>query len=595
MVTIRPEFGHFHEVPFGVSFALTFDRQFNRDVGHMLTPAEQLFLEQINRARLDPEAEAARFGIGLNDPTPPDSGDEPADDGPEETLTGEARQPLAHNALLSEASENHSDDMVEREYFDHVSPDDSYPQDRADDVGYEGGVGENLAQMASTGDLSLEEAVTTGLPHPSDPKPPHHEGLFLSAGHRVNMLNEQYREFGVAQVADTRTNKDGVEYNYSIITNKFGIPADDKVFLTGVVFNNGDYEPFYSIGSGRGAFDIAAGDASTTTWAAGGYSLAVDSDPAVTVTLGQGANATTVTVDLSGSNVKLDLLNGERLLTSGDVVLGSGALDVQMLGTADNSVTGNGEGNFFYVGRGDNTLFGGGGIDTAVFSGLHADYEVETAADGRVTVTDKRDGVDSDGVNELTGVSRLQFSDDETVDLYDPVQLSVSLMDLGGAEVADAGLRFTVSDNVFFDAQSVVDGPFVLDLPAETAGRLDIVGEAGTGASLDVQDALNVLRLAVGLEPSFGPETPHDLIAADVNRDGEVNVDDALNVLRAAVDLPATGAGQHVMLDPDQSLDHITDDNVSYDTGLDLGGFSEDSGLDVQVVLLGDVGASHAV
>ena len=34
-----------------------------------LTGNEQLFLELVNRARLDPAAEAARYGIGLNDPT----------------------------------------------------------------------------------------------------------------------------------------------------------------------------------------------------------------------------------------------------------------------------------------------------------------------------------------------------------------------------------------------------------------------------------------------------------------------------------------------------------------------------------------------
>ena len=77
-----------------------------------LTGNEQLFLELVNRARLDPAAEAARYGIGLNDPTPGHPSDTPSS-----VLTPDAKQPLAYNALLTLAAERHSDDMLDRNFF----------------------------------------------------------------------------------------------------------------------------------------------------------------------------------------------------------------------------------------------------------------------------------------------------------------------------------------------------------------------------------------------------------------------------------------------------------------------------------------------
>ena len=106
-----------------------------------------------------------------------------------------------------------------------------------------------------------------------------------------------------------------------------------------------------------------------------------------------------------------------------------------------------------------------------------------------------------------------------------------------------------------------------------------------------------MLRLAVGLPPSFGPATPQDLIAADVDFSGRIGVDDALDVLRVAVGLGAPGAfpGDHVLLDPDDPLDDVTVHDVSYASGIDLDHTMAGGSLDLQVVTLGDLGAVNAV
>ena len=84
---------------------------------------------------------------------------------------------------------------------------------------------------------------------------------------------------------------------------------------------------------------------------------------------------------------------GVRLIGTGEADVLSGTnLDDQFTGLA-----------------GDDTLDGGEGLDTAVFSGGHDDYSLETTADGSVLITDLR--VDGEGRDHLLGIEQLQFSD----------------------------------------------------------------------------------------------------------------------------------------------------------------------------------------
>ncbi|MCC5999883.1 MAG: VCBS domain-containing protein [Pararhodobacter sp.] len=70
-----------------------------------------------------------------------------------------------------------------------------------------------------------------------------------------------------------------------------------------------------------------------------------------------------------------------------------------------------------------------------------------------------------------------------------------------------------------------------------------------TDGSFSARDALEVLRLAVGLAPSWGPASPMDYVAADINQDGQVTAADALDVLRAAVGLQSAHPPRWIFLD----------------------------------------------
>src|ERR1700710_3102085 len=99
------------------------------------TSLEQLILELVNRARLDPVAEAARFGIVLHE------GDAAA-----ETISTASKQPLAMNETLLGTSRAHSQDMIDRDYFAHDTPEGLDPFERMNNAGYNfSTAGENIA------------------------------------------------------------------------------------------------------------------------------------------------------------------------------------------------------------------------------------------------------------------------------------------------------------------------------------------------------------------------------------------------------------------------------------------------------------------
>lgn len=89
--------------------------------------------------------------------------------------------PLHDNAVLRKAAENKLEDMFDKQYFEHKSPDGKMPSDVIKAVGYEYViVGENLALGNFKDDQVLVQAWMD------------------SPGHRANILNKKYQEIGTA-------------------------------------------------------------------------------------------------------------------------------------------------------------------------------------------------------------------------------------------------------------------------------------------------------------------------------------------------------------------------------------------------------------
>ena len=331
-----------------------------------LTAAEQYLLELINRARLDPQAEANRYGVGLN------SGLQSG------TIDGSAKQVLAPNTRLESAAASHSQWMLNADTFSHTGAGGSNPGERMTSAGYQFSGSwtwrENLAWTGSTGSISLSRAIEQ-----------HHEGLYRSAGHRANTFAEDIREIGVAQVSGKFTYQ-GNTYNASMLTEKFA-KSGSEVYITGVSYNDSDGDRFYSIGEGRGGVWVRADGEVDQTASAGGYAIGVSADEASAVRVGINASTfATLTIDTTEGNAKLDMVrlsNGSWVLeTSADVDLTAGIPNARLLGAdhlelrgsgGNNLLAGNKGNNFIAGGDGQDRLFGSNGHDR-IFGGDHADY-----------------------------------------------------------------------------------------------------------------------------------------------------------------------------------------------------------------------------
>src|SRR3974390_2262620 len=112
------------------------------------TAQDILMWALINRARLDPAGEAARDGIDLNEGLAAG------------TISTASKQPLAWNASLFSAADQHSLDMLSRQYFAHTDPvTGSTPQSRANAAGYSGLVAENIVWSGRTGAVDATQMI----------------------------------------------------------------------------------------------------------------------------------------------------------------------------------------------------------------------------------------------------------------------------------------------------------------------------------------------------------------------------------------------------------------------------------------------------
>ncbi len=86
---------------------------------------------------------------------------------------------LAWDASVAAVAEDHSDDMVTRDFFDHTNPDGKSPFDRLNDAGVAwSSAAENIAFGFPTGESVLETWI-------------------MSPGHRANIENCSFSRHGV--------------------------------------------------------------------------------------------------------------------------------------------------------------------------------------------------------------------------------------------------------------------------------------------------------------------------------------------------------------------------------------------------------------
>ena len=92
--------------------------------------------------------------------------------------------PLSRNATLEQSAQEHTQDMVDRDFFDHPNPDGDGPGDRISALGYSwSAYGENIAGGSSTVNAVMNQWMN-------------------STGHCENIMSENFTEFGMGRVGN---------------------------------------------------------------------------------------------------------------------------------------------------------------------------------------------------------------------------------------------------------------------------------------------------------------------------------------------------------------------------------------------------------
>ena len=118
------------------------------------------------------------------------------------------------------------------------------------------------------------------------------------------------------------------------------------------------------------------------------------------------------------------------------------------------------------------------------------------------------------------------------------------------------------SQNLFSSGVVLVkDGTVALQALPNQSLMTDLSGSANpeTLAALDSRDALLCLKLANGTLSASSLESPYQLIAADVNKSGQITTLDAFQLLRAVVGMDSSGAaGQWQCVSADADLSGLS-------------------------------------
>jgi len=267
------------------------------------TPADQYMLELINAARANPQGEAdALLNGDLNQGLPAG------------TISADSKQPLSFDHFeLWRAALGHSEWMLDNNVFSHTGESGSSPTQRMQSAGYV------LTPPWSTGE-NIAYRGTTGTPDVVQFAKNNHDNLFVSPGHRRNLMSEDFTEVGVSNVAGQFNS-----WNAVMTTQNFARTGDKGPFITGVVFTDAITDnDFYDAGEGLSGITITAEDVqnqanvfTTVSMGAGGFSLDVNANTVYKVTFSgdlknDGTSTTAIyEVSVNTENVKQDCVSDD--------------------------------------------------------------------------------------------------------------------------------------------------------------------------------------------------------------------------------------------------------------------------------------------
>ncbi len=412
---------------------------------------EQYFLELVNRARMNPAGEAAKFGISLNTGVKAyhvSNGDTPV------YLSAAPKQVLAGNSLLNNSATAHSNWMLSKDLFQHNGAGGSMPWDRMTTAGYTwNNAGENISWSGSTGSYSLNPAVST-----------QHSGLFNSVGHRINLLNDAFKEIGIGSVGGNFSGN-----NALMSAQNFGTSQVAGAFVTGVAYkDNIKNDNFYSIGEGQGSISAKLYLGATllksgTTASAGGYSLKTATSGFLELVFSGGSAVGSIGAKftLGARNVKVDLVDSDTIETNVSVTLTRDTMDARLIGIENKSLKGNSHSNVLVGNVGKNGLSGSAGNDTLMGKG-GADTLTGGEGTDKFQYTLTSEG--NDIVKDFAEGDKFCFAASKFGNLARGEIDAALFRAWGSSNAYDATDKFifnSTTDTLYYDSNGVAAGGFV--------------------------------------------------------------------------------------------------------------------------------------
>ena len=176
----------------------------------------------------------------------------------------------------------------------------------------------------------------------------------------------------------------------------------------------------------------------------------------------------------------------------------------------------------------------------------------------------------------------------------DTVDVATTVISRSGTSLSDVALSFDDGSDII----TVNTNESGLSTASITSGsNLTVTGSldyAQSSKSVTSQDALDALRLSVGMDTQSGTSTAFDYIAADFNQDGKVSSQDALAILKYAVGLTTTEQADWVFVDSDGDYSDISRTNTNYAEGIAITDLSSATELSLTGILIGDVNDSYS-
>jgi len=184
-------------------------------------------------------------------------------------------------------------------------------------------------------------------------------------------------------------------------------------------------------------------------------------------------------------------------------------------------------------------------------------------------------------------------------------ELSFNVFELGSAdlgvrnEVFIGGRVVTKSlkeiENVSVNGENTsVNGVWDLVAQKNTDLILEITKELDDTNYITSGDALDALRLSVGLPTQAGTKSAFDYISADFNRDGKVTSSDALDILKYAVGLEIEDDPEWVFVDTNGNYSGVSKSNTSDTEGVSIDDLTSDMTVGLTGILIGDVNDSYS-